>query len=141
MTSVEFFTHLEHEFSSAIQRRDHKALDEKFLDGSYALRISDDPARKISRKDWLATLDFYVVKNWQMRDLELREFGDVAITSLVLFQEAVVRGVDRSGDFFLTDVWIQNTRAAHRMDAANWSIAARYSSPARQLPKPAMVEG
>jgi hypothetical protein len=105
------------------------------------LRISDNPALKISRKDWLATLDFYIVKNWQMRDLELREFGDVAITSLVVFQEAVVRGVDRFGDFFLTDVWIQQSRSAHRMDAANWRIAARYSSPARQLPKPPMAQG
>lgn len=139
MTSVEFFTHLEHEFSSAIQRRDHRSLDERFLDGNYALRISDDPARKISRKDWLATLDVYIVKSWQMRDFELREFGDVAITSLVLFQEAEVRGVDRSGDFFLTDVWVQNTPGAHRLEAANWRIAARYSSPARQLPKPPMV--
>jgi hypothetical protein len=141
MNSVEFFTHLEQEFSSAIQRRDHKILDEQFLDGSYTLRISDNPALKISRKDWLATLDFYIVKNWQMRDLELREFGDVAITSLVVFQEAVVRGVDRFGDFFLTDVWIQQSRSAHRMDAANWRIAARYSSPARQLPKPPMAQG
>jgi hypothetical protein len=141
MNSVEFFTHLEQEFSSAIQRRDHKILDEQFLDGSYTLRISDNPALKISRKDWLATLDFYIVKNWQMRDLELREFGDVAITSLVVFQEAVVRGVDRSGDFFLTDVWIQQSRSAHRMDAANWRIAARYSSPARHLPKPPMAQG
>ena len=141
MTSVEFFTHLEQEFGSAIQRRDHKTLDERFLDANYALRISDDPARKISRKDWLATLDVYLIKNWQMRDLELREFGNVAITSLVLFQEAVVGGVDRSGDFFLTDIWIQNTPSAHRLDAPNWRIAARYSSPARQLPRLAMVEG
>lgn len=135
MTSVEFFTHLEQEFSAAIQRRDHKRLDQRFLDPNYALRISDDPARKIPRQDWLATLDVYLVKNWQIRDLELREFGDVAITSLVLFQEAEVRGVDRSGDFFLTDVWVQNTPGAHRLDAANWRIAARYSSPARQLPR------
>jgi hypothetical protein len=141
MTSVEFFTHLEQEFSSAIQRRDHKTLDERFLDANYALRISDDPARKISRKDWLATLDVYLVKNWQMRDLELREFGDVAVTSLVVFQEAVVRGVDRSGDFFLTDVWIQSAAKANRLDSANWRIAARYSSPARQLPKPDMLKG
>jgi hypothetical protein len=138
MTSVEFFTHLEQEFSSAIQRRDHKALDAQFLAENYALRISDDPARKISRKDWLATLDVYLVKNWQMRDFELREFGDVAITSLVLFQEAEVRGVDRSGDFFLTDVWVRSAPTAHRLEASNWKIAARYSSPARQLPKPAM---
>jgi len=141
MTSVEFFTHLEQEFSSAIQRRDHKALDERFLDANYSLRISDDPARKISRQDWLSTLDFYLVKNWQMRDFELREFGNVAITSLVLFQEAEVRGVDRSGDFFLTDVWVQNNVGAHRLDAGNWRIAARYSSPARKLPKPVMKEG
>ncbi|HEY2171116.1 MAG TPA: hypothetical protein VGJ30_15940 [Candidatus Angelobacter sp.] len=141
MTSVEFFTHLEHEFSQAIQRRDHKTLDERFLDRNYALRISDDPARKISRKDWLATLNVYFVKNWEIRDLELRDFGNVAITSLVLFQQAEVGGVDRSGDFFLTDVWVQNTPDASRLDAANWKIAARYSSPARQLSKPVMSKG
>jgi hypothetical protein len=141
MTSVEFFTHLEQEFSAAIQRRDRKALDERFLEANYSLRIADDPARKISRKDWLATLDLYLVKNWQMRDFELREFGDVAVTSLVLFQEAEVGGVDRSGDFFLTDVWVQNNVGAHRLEAGNWRIAARYSSPARKLPKPIMREG
>lgn len=137
---MEFFTNLEQEFSAAIQRRDHKTLDERFLDANYALRISDDPARKISRKDWLATLNVYLVKNWKIRDLELREFENVAITSLVLFQEAEVGGVDRSGDFFLTDVWVQSA-GAPRLDAANWKIAARYSSPARQLPKPVISKG
>jgi hypothetical protein len=79
--------------------------------------------------------------NWEIRDLELRDFGNVAITSLVLFQQAEVGGVDRSGDFFLTDVWVQNTPDASRLDAANWKIAARYSSPARQLSKPVMSKG
>jgi hypothetical protein len=132
MTSVEFFTNLENEFSATIQRRDHRALDERFLDANYALRISDDPECRISRQDWLATLDVYHVKNWAMRALELREFANIAIASLVLFQEADVRGVDRSGDFFLVDVWVQS--GADRRDPNAWKIAARYSSPARTLP-------
>jgi hypothetical protein len=41
--------------------------------------------------------------------------------SLVLSQKATFRGRDRSGDFYVVDIW--------RKTAGNWQIIARYSTP------------
>jgi hypothetical protein len=40
---------------------------------------------------------------------------------LVLSQKATFDGRDRSGDFYVVDIW--------RKSATNWRIIARYSTP------------
>lgn len=127
MDTVAFFQDLELRWASAIQHKDKKHLDEVFLAQDYALRISDDAARQISRADWLATISVYNTRSFSIRDLEVRSFGDLAVVSHVFTQQADVNGVDRSGDFFIVDVWIQQRK--------DWKVSARYSSPARVLPK------
>jgi Calcium/calmodulin dependent protein kinase II association domain len=46
---------------------------------------------------------------------------DVAVVSLVLTQKATRDGIDRSGEFYVVDIWKK------RLD--RWQIVARYSSP------------
>ncbi len=127
MDTRAIFQELELRWAAAIQRQDKEQLDEVFLAPDYALRISDDPARKISRADWLATIPIYNTRSLSIRVLEVRSFGDVAVVSHVVTQQADVSGVDRSGDFFIIDVWIRR--------GEEWKVSARYSSPARALPK------
>src|SRR5262245_12702242 len=134
MDTLALFQQLETRWADAIQRQDQKQLDEIFLAPDYALRISDDPARKIARADWLATMPTSTSRSFSIRDLQVRSFGEVAVVSHVLAQQADVNGVDRSGDFFVVDVW-------SRM-GNDWKVSARYSSPARTLPQmPAFREG
>jgi ketosteroid isomerase-like protein len=126
MSAEELFLDLEQRWAEAIQRKDRAVIDREFLAPGYALRIADDPAKVISRSDWLATLAVYNTRSFKLTNLQVRQFGDVAVVSHSFFQDADVNGVDRSGQFFIVDVW-------NRVDGA-WKVAARYSSPSRQLP-------
>ena len=127
MDTRAIFQELELHWATAIQRQDKEQLDKVFLAPDYALRISDDASRQISRADWLATIPIYNTRSFSIRDLEVRSFGDVAVVSHVFTQQADVNGVDRSGDFFIVDVWIRHGK--------DWKVSARYSSPASALPK------
>jgi hypothetical protein len=128
---VRIFAGLEQQWADSIQRKDLDTLRHRFLSEDFALRISDDASRKIPRSDWLAGVTAYNICSYNIRDLQVRDLGEVAIVSLVLDQDADVSGVGRSGDFFLVDVWVRQE--------AGWKVAARYSSPLRALPKPPMT--
>jgi ketosteroid isomerase-like protein len=120
------FASLEQGWGEAIQSKDLAAL-KKFLERDYALRIADDPGRRISRKEWLAGIAAYNTHSFRIRGLEAREFGGVAVVSQVIHQHADVKGVDRSGDFFIVDIW--------RRRGKQWKVAARYSAPRNVLPR------
>ena len=140
MNATDFFTALEQDFNSAIARHDAELLDDRFLGADYALHISLQPDQSISRKDWLATLRVYNVHRWNMRACHVRDFGNLAIINLIISQQVDVQGVDRSGDFFLVDIWTRTTSAGDRWDPSQWRIAARYSSPMRDVgPMPAVT--
>ena len=47
--------------------------------------------------------------------------NDLVVVSLLLSQKATFTGLDRSGDFYVVDIW--------RQTAGNWQIIARYSTP------------
>jgi hypothetical protein len=47
--------------------------------------------------------------------------NDLAVVSLLHSQKATFAGRDRSGDFYVIDIW--------RKSAGNWQILARYSTP------------
>ena len=126
MSRTSFFQELEQRWAEAIQRKDTRALESDFLAEDYALRIADDPSRKITRAAWLSILAVYNTRTFEISNLEVREFGDTAVVSLCVHQDADVNGVDRSGAFFLVDVWT--------LREGKWKVSARYSSPARQLP-------
>jgi Domain of unknown function (DUF4440) len=133
MDATEFFTALEQEFNAAVARHDASLLDSRFLAPDYALHISLQPDHSVSREQWFATLRVYNVHQWSLRACHVRDFGNLAIINLIITQQVDVQGIDRSGDFFLVDVWRRNNSAGDRWDPAQWRIAARYSSPLRNV--------
>ncbi len=112
------FQKLEQEWGEAILRKDLPAL-ERFLDHDYALRMSDAPGRKVTRREWVDTIAIYNTHSFQSRELQAREFGEVVVVSHVVNQNADVNGIDRSGDFFIVDVW--------KRHKDQWKVCARYS--------------
>ncbi|HMI56349.1 MAG TPA: hypothetical protein VK494_09190, partial [Gemmatimonadaceae bacterium] len=50
---------------------------------------------------------------------------DLAVVSFVLSQKASFAGRDRSGDFYVVDVW--------KKGGGRWRMIARYSSPAGKV--------
>jgi Domain of unknown function (DUF4440) len=87
----------------------------------FALVVSAAPDRLMDRETWLRTCSDYRCSSFLYRDVQVRDLGSVAVMSSVAVQQASLNGVDRSGSFWLTDVW----RPAGPF---GWQVCARYSS-------------
>ncbi len=113
--------HLERAWADGLITRDSALLD-GILAPDFTLIVSASPDRPFSRAVWFAQLREYRTDSLAIRDLHVREAGtDVLVASFVARLKATVRGEDRSGDFFITDVW-------RRQPNGRWQAAARYSS-------------
>jgi len=99
-----------------------RATLEDCLAPDYALIVSAMPGQRVDRALWLETCDRYICTAFRYRDVQVRGLGGgIAIMSSIADQQARIGDVDRSGCFFLTDVW--------RLEAdGQWRIAVRYSS-------------
>jgi ketosteroid isomerase-like protein len=99
-----------------------RATLEDCLAPDYALIVSAMPGQRVDRALWLETCDRYICTAFRYRDVQVRDLGGgIAIMSSIADQQARIGDVDRSGCFFLTDVW--------RLEAdGQWRIAVRYSS-------------
>jgi ketosteroid isomerase-like protein len=94
---------------------------EALLAPDYALIVSSLPGRLIDRHTWLQTCERYSCSAFAYRDVQVRDFGEIAIMSSIAEQTASLDGADRSGAFFLTDVW-------RRAGPLGWQVFARHSS-------------
>jgi ketosteroid isomerase-like protein len=129
--TVEFRT-LETAWSEAIRAQDRTRL-ESFLSPDYTLTVARPTRLEVTPRDvWLKNaLTSYKLHEFEFSEIAVRRIGDVAIVSSRYRQTATVDGRDRSGDAFLTDVWVRT--------GGTWKVSARYSSDPKQArpPQPA----
>ncbi len=94
------------------------------LSSDYCLLIAIEgqPLQKFSRAEWLATLERCELDSMFIDDMHVGVYDDVAIATLRYRQTGRIRGSDRniSGDFMLTDVWIETP--------LGWLVVERHSS-------------
>ena len=103
-------------------RAGDRATLERLLDPEFALVVSARPADRIDRAAWLHTaLGGYACESFRYDAMQVRDLGDVVVVSSLATQRATAFGVDRSGTFFLTDVW-------RRAPDGAWRVVARHSS-------------
>lgn len=99
-----------------------RAVLERILAPEFALVVSARPEARVDRAAWLRTASTeYTCDTFRYDAMQVRDFGDVAVVSSVATQRATAFGQDRSGSFFLTDVWRTD-------DDGMWRVIARYSS-------------
>lgn len=115
------FHALEVAWSEAIRAQDREAL-ESFLAAEYTLTVAEPGGLSVTdRATWLKNAtSVYKVHEFTFKDMVVRRYGDVAIVSSLYNQRATVNGRDRSGDAFLTDIWVKV--------GGTWKVSARYSS-------------
>jgi ketosteroid isomerase-like protein len=118
---VRLIRELQDQWMAAWRDKDSATL-ERILAPEFALVISASPTQSFPRAAWLRTAGSgYECTEFSYRDMQVRDFGDVVIVSSLFRVRATAFGVDRSGDFFLTDVWRPGADGA-------WQVIARYSS-------------
>jgi hypothetical protein len=117
---------LEQQLGEAAVHRDTKIL-ERLVGPEYTLRLGDAPEQSVPRTDWMENLrsqgaHSYKVESFDERYHAARKLTDnLAVVSLLLTQKATDDGRDRSGDFYLVDIW--------KKSGDQWQIIGRYSTP------------
>ena len=118
---------LEQRLGEAATHMDTKVL-ERLVGDEYTLRVGDDPEESVPRAPWMDSLrpgnpHPYKVESFHEQYHATRRLSDnLAVVSLLLTQKATTPdGRDRSGDFYLVDIW--------KKTGDNWQIIARYSTP------------
>src|SRR5206468_9681875 len=93
--------------------------DQAVLDGllepDYALIVSTVPTKPFERSDWLETaVTSYVCTRFAYDGVHCRRISDdfVAMSAIADF-DASIGGIDRSGRFFVTDLWRRATGSPH----------------------------
>jgi len=95
---------------------------ERLVAPEFTLRMSDAPGQSIPRDLWGQPSSTYRIESFEERYHAARQLADdLAVVSLLLTQKATRDGLDRSGDFYLVDIW--------KKKAGRWQMIARYSSP------------
>jgi hypothetical protein len=99
-----------------------RAVLEDCLASDFALIVSAMPEQLFERDRWLATCEVYRCSSFAYRNVQVRELAPgLTIMSSIADQLADLDGADRSGSFFLADVW--------RLEGdGKWRVCARYSS-------------
>lgn len=122
---VALFTTLENSFGRAYQEKNITAL-EGLLAPEYALTVSARPRAPIPRAEWLSLIPKYNVRRFEIKGVQVRCLQtapasdcSLAAVSSINTQEANVGGQDRSGEFFIVDIWARRNE--------KWIVLSRYS--------------
>ena len=92
----------------------------------FTLRVGDAPERSIPRAIWGQPNNAYRIESLNEQLYAARRVTkDVAVVSFVLNQKATREGSDRSGVFYVVDVW--------KREDGNWKLIARYSTPRSKM--------
>ncbi len=111
---------LEHQWAQAIVENDMDKL-ERIVGQEYTLAANNFPGgrTRLSRQEWMTTVPAYEVHSYNFRNVVVHAYDDAAVVLADLDLQATVRGVDRSGGFAVTDVWVKRD--------GRWQVVARSS--------------
>jgi len=115
----------EEQFAKASMHGDVAIVD-RIMGSEFTLRVGDAPERSVPRalRNDIRPREgsAYKVRSVEERYQAARKLTEsLAVMSLVLTQEASLGDRDRSGDFYVVDIW--------RKSGNDWQIIARYSTP------------
>jgi ketosteroid isomerase-like protein len=112
---------LEHRFMTAVAERDVDFF-ERHLGEEFTL-ITGRPGHETrDRAEWLeVTTTAYEIRSFRFDELDVLDYGDVAVVRSRYSQEATMGDAERTQSYLMTDVW-------HRRDGA-FRLVSRHISP------------
>jgi hypothetical protein len=112
---------LERELGEAAARgfTDTKQLD-RLVAPEFTLRTSDEPEAGVARSSWVQAFVSYKVESFEQQYPAARKLADdLAVVSLLQTQQTSGDDRNRSGTFYLVDIWKRGDQG--------WQVIARYS--------------
>jgi Domain of unknown function (DUF4440) len=115
----------EQQFAEASMHGDFATVD-RIMGSEFTLRVGDAPERSVPRalRNDIQPRErsAYKIRAIEERFQAARKLSEsLAVMSLLLTQDASLGDRDRSGDFYVVDIW--------RKSGDDWQIIARYSTP------------
>lgn len=118
---AQYIIGLEQAWANAMQARDLSELNRLVADDFFVTIAAQGlPLQVTQRERWLASMPNYEIREMSLDDIHAHVYGDVAVVTLLWTQRAFVNGGERSGTFFITDIW--------RSIGNEWRVAERHSS-------------
>jgi ketosteroid isomerase-like protein len=112
---------LEQRFMTAVAERDLDFL-ERHLGDEFILTTGRPGHVTRDRAEWLeVTAATYEIRSFSFDELEVLDYGEVAVVRSRYSQEASMGGADRTQTFLMTDVW-------HRREG-DLRLVTRHISP------------
>jgi ketosteroid isomerase-like protein len=115
-TTKDELTTLYDQWMTAIQQLDFETLD-RIIGPEYTYAATNHG--RLTRQQWWDTVPAYKIKSFELKAIDVREFGHAAVAVCQYAQEAIVRGEPRSGEFLITDTWVKRD--------GRWQVVARSS--------------
>jgi ketosteroid isomerase-like protein len=112
---------LEERFMTAVVDRDMGFLERHL--GEEFMLVTGRPGHETrGRSEWLeVTATEYEIRSFRFEELEVLDYGDVAVVRSRYSQEATMGGAQRNQSYLMTDVW-------HRREGAD-RLVTRHISP------------
>ena len=109
----------ENEWMDAWRRRD-RPLAESILGDEFTL-VSSLGGELFSKAQWLeGAMGAIECESFQFDRLQVRDYGEIAVSISWYRQKASARGRDWSGEFRMTDVWC--------FREGRWQVVSRHST-------------
>jgi len=113
------FSELENQWMDAIHQKDRSAIDRLLADDFEVLTpLAGTP---IDRDQFIEAVSANLkLESYRISQMTVHDFGDTAVVNFLVNVKGQLRGRDRSGQYFIVDVWRKNGDA--------WQAAVRYLS-------------
>lgn len=106
--------------ASAIRAHDQAALTRLLSAGYFYVVGQGQRLRMASRTTWLDLLRTYDVSALTLDDARVRVYGRTAIVTLLATEHAKISAVERTIQYFITDVWAD--------EEGTWRLVERHAS-------------
>ncbi|SRR6266481_7000279 len=133
---VNIFSALEKQLLTAAQKKDQAGLS-SLLTEDFTIEMPD--ADPVAGEDWVGQVmdKKYSLQSFVIRQMSVADLGSAAVVKFDRILHATLNGADKSGEFFVVDLW--------RKSGDSWKLANRYVSrigaaPANEHPKPSGKE-
>ena len=114
------FIDLETKWMNAWKNKD-EATARQIIADEFTLTSSLSTGDLVNKEEWIdKAIKHYDCKDFTINKLQARVYGETAVLNIWFHQNAVANGKDWSGDFLLTDIWVEKKD--------NWQVVARHAS-------------
>ncbi|MDH7459756.1 nuclear transport factor 2 family protein [Chitinophagaceae bacterium 26-R-25] len=114
------FANLETSWMNAWKDKD-EATARKLIAEEFTLTSSLSTGDLVNKEQWISkAMNHFHCKSFKIDLLKARVYGNTAVLNIWFYQDAEANGKDWSGDFLLTDVWVENDEG--------WQVVARHAS-------------